>query len=129
MQRLGPLPAYGGLVPSKIKIDAYLSNYKKKIRSCVKFALIFMQKNITALDNSVTADALPAVIVRSAILAGSSISLHIDELPFSALDAGARTTSVSDKICNHSDPPSGGSLSSWGSCQVDGVIYASCSCL
>ena len=107
MQRLGPLPAYGGLVPSKIKIDAYLSNYKKKIRSCVKFALIFMQKNIAALDNSVTADALPAVFARTAISAGPAILLHIDELPLAALNARARATSVSDKICNHGDPPSG----------------------
>jgi hypothetical protein len=107
MQRLGPLPAYGGLVPSKIKIDAYLSYYKKKIRSCVKFALIFMRKDIATLNKSVTTDALPAVFARSAILAGSAILLHIDELPFSALNAGACATSVSDKICNHSDPPSG----------------------
>jgi hypothetical protein len=98
MQRLGPLPAYGGLVPSRIKIDTYLSNYKK---------LIFMQKDITVLDEGVTADALPAVFARTAISAGSAILLHIDELPLAALNAGARATSVSDKICNHSDPPSG----------------------
>jgi hypothetical protein len=62
-------------------------------------------------------------------MAGSAISLYINDLPFSPLNAGARATSIFDNVCHHGVPPSWGSLSSEGRCRINRLIDAPYSCL
>ena len=66
-----------------------------------------MQKVVAAFDDGVATDTLPAVPARSAVLVGSAILLHIEDLPFTPLIAGTGAAPISDRAGDHGDSPSG----------------------